>query len=58
MIMETIGHKFIEVSLQDLQRYSRAELIKHLEARGCACYDDESTELLRQTAIEDWEGEL
>lgn len=37
---------------------SRAELQLHLETRGCAVYDDESTELLRQAAIEDWEGEI
>ena len=37
---------------------NRDELVIHLESRGTACYDDESTELLRQCAIEDWEGEL
>ena len=58
MFLETQRGDFIEVSISDVQSMSREELVKHLELRGCACYDDESTELLRETAIEDLENEL
>ena len=58
MLLETHTGNFVDVSLQDIQRMDRTELISYLESRGCACYDNESTELLRETAIEDWEGEL
>ena len=56
--LERVGHRFACISLQEIQRMNRDELVIHLESRGTACYDDESTELLRQCAIEDWEGEL
>ena len=56
--METRKGTFIEVSLQEIQQMTRQELVEFLELRGSACYDDESTELLRQCAIEDWEGEM
>tara|TARA_B100000427_G_scaffold300884_1_gene283640 strand:+ start:481 stop:660 length:180 start_codon:yes stop_codon:yes gene_type:complete len=58
MLMETRKGTFIEVSLQEIQQMTRQELVEFLELRGSACYDDESTELLRQCAIEDWEGEM
>tara|TARA_E500000331_G_C17153000_1_gene668233 strand:- start:469 stop:651 length:183 start_codon:yes stop_codon:yes gene_type:complete len=58
MLLETYKGTFVETSLQQLQQMTRAELVSHLEGRGFACYDYESTELLRQTAVEDWEGEL
>ena len=58
MILETINSRFISVTLQDIQQMSRNQLIKYLELRGCACYEDESTSLLRETAIEDWENEI
>ena len=58
MLLETYKGHFVEVMLQQIQQMSRSELINHLELRGMACYDNESTELLRQTAIEDWEGEI
>ena len=48
--LETITGNFAEVSRRDLERASRAELVDYLEARGSACYDDESTELLRAAA--------
>ena len=57
MLIETHRGDFIEVSLQDIQTMSRSEIVDYLELRGHACYDSESTELLRQTAIEDLEGE-
>jgi len=56
--MERVGWTFANTSLIEIQQMSRAELQLHLETRGCAVYDDESTELLRQAAIEDWEGEI
>ena len=55
--LETITGNFVEVSRRDLERASRNELIDYLEARGSACYDDESTELLRAAALDDWDGE-
>jgi len=58
MLMETYKGTFIEVSLQKIQQMTRQELIDYLELRGTACYDDESTSLLRECAIEDWEGEM
>ena len=56
--LNTVGDGWLGVTLQDLQEMKREDLIQHLELRGCACYDDESTQLLREAAIEDWEGEL
>jgi len=58
MYLETHTGDFVHVDLNDLSRMSRQELISHLEARGTACFDNESTEELRQCAIEDLEGEL
>ena len=55
--LETITGNFVEVSRRDLERASRNELIDYLEARGSACYDDESTELLRAAALDAWDGE-
>tara|TARA_A100001011_G_scaffold382571_1_gene452556 strand:+ start:133 stop:336 length:204 start_codon:yes stop_codon:yes gene_type:complete len=55
--LETITGNFTEVSRRDLERASRSELVDYLEARGSACYDDESTELLRAAALDDWDGE-
>ena len=55
--LETITGNFAEVSRRDLERASRAELVDYLEARGSACYDDESTELLRAAALDDWDSE-
>jgi hypothetical protein len=36
---------------------SRSDLVTYLEARGHACFDDESTSLLRECAIDDFESE-
>ena len=55
--LETITGNYVEVSRRDLERASRSELVDYLEARGSACYDDESTELLRAAALDDWDGE-
>jgi len=44
-------------SVEDIQRASREEIIQYLEGWGVACYDDESTSLLREAAIETFETE-
>ena len=46
---------FVEVTEQQIKKMNRRELIEHLESRGIACYDDESTKELRECAIEDLE---
>ena len=55
--LETVTGNFIEVTRRDLERATRQELIDYLEARGSACYDYESTGLLRAAALDDWDGE-
>ena len=55
--LETYNGDFLAVSRRDLERATRAELVDYLEARGSACYDSESTELLREAALDDWDGE-
>ena len=55
--LETITGNYVGVSRRDIERASRSELVAYLEARGSACYDDESTELLREAALDDWDGE-
>ena len=55
--METVTGEEIAMDEQTLEQMGRAELIEYLEARGTACYDDESTELLRECAIEDFRNE-
>ncbi len=55
--METCNGDFLAMDEQTLETMRRAELVEYLEARGIACYDDENTELLRETAIEDFRNE-
>ena len=55
--LETITGNYVGVSRRDLERASRSELVDYLEARGSACYDNESTDLLRAAALDDWDGE-
>ena len=55
--LETHSGDFLAVSRRDLERATRSELVDYLEARGSACYDDESTELLREAALDDWDCE-
>jgi len=43
--------------LEDIQRASRQELVQYLENWGTACYDDESTSLLREAAVDTFETE-
>ena len=40
-----------------IEQMTRPQLVEWLEFRGMACYDDESTESLRETAIEDYDDE-
>ena len=56
-ILETRKGTFIETSWQGIKSMNRKQLINHLELRGFACYDNDSTESLRETAIEDMENE-
>jgi len=44
-------------SLEDVKSASRDQLVTYLESWGTACYDDESTSLLREAAIETFETE-
>ena len=44
-------------SLEEVQNASRQELVQYLESWGTACYDDESTSLLREAAIDTFETE-
>ncbi len=55
--LETYKGAFVLYARRDLERATRAELIEYLESRGSACYDDESTGLLREAALEDFDGE-
>ena len=56
MQKETLNGRHIYVSKQDIYDMDRDELIHYLECRGYACYDDESTSLLRETALDDVEN--
>jgi hypothetical protein len=44
-------------SLEDIKYASRMELVAYLENWGTACYDDESTSLLREAAVDTFETE-
>jgi len=57
MYMETYSGNFIDVSREYIETARRHQLIEFLELRGTACYDDESTELLRECALEEFEDE-
>jgi hypothetical protein len=43
--------------LKEVQSASRQELVEYLESWGTACYDDESTNLLREAAIDTFKTE-
>lgn len=57
MYMETHRGDFVECSREFLETARRHQLVEWLELRGVACYDDESTELLRGAALDDWDDE-
>ena len=44
-------------SLNDVKQSTRQELIDYLESWGTACYDDESTSLLREAAVDTFKTE-
>ena len=44
-------------SIEDIQEACREDIVQYLEGWGTACYDDESTSLLREAAIETFETE-
>ena len=44
-------------SLSEAQQASREELVQYLESWGTACFDGESTSLLREAAVETFETE-
>ena len=44
-------------SVEDIQRASREEVVQYLEGWGCACYDCESTSLLKEAAKDIFETE-
>ena len=50
------GHRILTTQ-EAIANATRNELVRYLESRGYACYDDEPTELLRETATEDWHNE-
>ena len=43
--------------LEDIKQANRYEIVEYLENWGTACYDDESTSLLREAALECFETE-
>jgi|TARA_R110000851_G_scaffold236053_2_gene388654 hypothetical protein len=43
--------------LEEVQSASRQELVAYLESWGTACYDDESTSLLREAAVDTFQTE-
>lgn len=55
--METCSGEFLAMDEQTIEGMNRGDLVQYLESRGIACYDDESTELLRECAIEDFRSE-
>ena len=56
MHLETHTGDFIEVSRDYLESAPRHQLVEYLEMRGSACFDDESTDLLRECAIDDFDS--
>ena len=44
-------------SVEDIQTASREEIVQYLEGWGVACYDNESTSLLREAAIDTFNTE-
>ena len=44
-------------SIMEIKKATRHELVVYLEAWGTACYDDESTSLLREAAVDTFKTE-
>jgi hypothetical protein len=58
MMFNGVGDQWQHMTRDDIKDMNRDELVTWLEFRGCACYDDESTSLLRESALEDFDGEM
>ena len=56
-MLETLTGDYIEITRRYLEDAARHQLVEFLEMRGSACYDDESTHLLREAALDDWDSE-
>ena len=48
----------LKITLQDIQQMSRSELVNYLTNNGVQVVYDDLTEILRQKAIEEWEGKI
>ena len=57
MFLETHTGEYINVDRRYLENATRTELVSFLELRGSACYDNESTALLRASALDDYDAE-
>ena len=57
MVFEGMNCGFRTMTREFIERMSRSELVEWLEFRGMACYDDESTSLLRDVALDDYDQE-
>ena len=57
MIFEGLNCQSRTVTREHIERMTRRELVEFLEFRGPACYDDESTALLRECALDDFDSE-
>lgn len=57
MLLETLTGEYVNFERRFLETATRTELVQFLELRGSACYDDESTELLREAALDDFDCE-
>ena len=57
MIFEGVSCGYRTMTREFIERMSRSELVEWLEFRGMACYDGESTSLLRDCALDDFDGE-
>ena len=44
-------------SIMEIKKATSRELVAYLESWGTACYDDESTSLLREAAIDTFKTE-
>ena len=57
MIFEGLNCGYRVTTREYIERMSRAELTEWLEFRGFAVYDYESTTLLRDVALDDYDNE-
>ena len=57
MVFEGLNCGFRTMTREYIEHMSRDELQEWLEFRGMAVYDDESTSLLRDVALDDYDNE-